>query len=203
MPVLEFTMTMDDLVAFNRFHRENSPTARRIKRYTYIVLAFITAGVLFFLYPKIKAVAISETGAEWPAVVTIIVWIILFLLLGPILKRRLKIESRISDRLVLSQLKEGTQKGVIGSQRLILQDDGLSGENDIRKSFTKYAAVERIAEDVNYVFVYVNAMAAHVIPRREVDPVKLADFLVALRAKIAGDITMNQNNKSVREPKKR
>lgn len=62
----------------------------------------------------------------------------------------------------------------------VLRDESSTGSTE-----THFAGIVKIAETPSHVFVYLNSLSAHVIPRSAVSSGDLASFVDALRARVA------------------
>jgi hypothetical protein len=75
----------------------------------------------------------------------------------------------------------GKNRDIIGWHRLTLDKDGLFEESEGGSQYTKYSCLERIVETDTFVYLYLNAIQAHVIPRAHLSAGDLTAFLNALR----------------------
>jgi YcxB-like protein len=62
-------------------------------------------------------------------------------------------------------LAEGHNKGVLGRHEIEIGPDGVYERTAVNESQQSWAGIERIADDDRYIFIYVQPMAAHVIPK--------------------------------------
>ncbi len=172
MQSIEFTITTDDIVAFNVYQMQKRGTLKSATAGAYLRF------VLFYLLLMLIVFAFSP---GWSRVVfEFVVGIALLPVVFPYLKRRTLADAMASIRF----WSEKCQKGVVGWHRVSLGEDAIQEEGEVSSSTWKYSCVDCICEDVEYVFVYLNALKALTIPRRGVDSAILAAFLQALRSKI-------------------
>jgi hypothetical protein len=62
--------------------------------------------------------------------------------------------------------REGQNKGMANSTTISIDPDGLEASNGLSSSTLSWFAIEKISITAEYVFLYVSAMNAVVIPRR-------------------------------------
>jgi hypothetical protein len=166
---IRYENTLEDLVAFNRYHADHSPDVRRARvRFLAVVLALMLpvgiAGVIAVEEPilKLVVVALGVVGAAL-AVVT-----------APGQFRR------SLEREVRHMYREGANKGAVGTHELELTGDEVVERTPFSELRTRLPAVERVVSDGGYTFIYVGTAMAHVIPHRAVsagDPEALVQAL--------------------------
>ena len=61
-------------------------------------------------------------------------------------------------------LKEGKANSYLGNYVLTVTDEGITAKTDTNVMQTKWEGIERVAENRDYLFVYVGALAAYIIP---------------------------------------
>ena len=153
--IVRYLNTLEDLVAFNRYHCAHSPAVRKTKLTWMIwVSALLIAGSLFipptaeFSRPNIVATAIVSAG----------LFSVVFIYRFP----------AVMDRQVLRLYQEGENKGTLGEHELELDDNGLVERTEVNESRLSWQGVERIAETDEHAFIYISSMMAHVIPKQSV-----------------------------------
>jgi len=62
---------------------------------------------------------------------------------------------------------EGKNKGILGSHTIIISEEGLQEITEVSESRSIWSGIERIEENEEYIFVYIGAYQAHVIPKRD------------------------------------
>ena len=78
------------------------------------------------------------------------------------------------------------EKGeIIGEKTYILSDDGLKEISKNGESFIKWIGVKSLEENENYVFIFIDKIMAHVIPKRYFsDTLELQEFMSILKSNI-------------------
>jgi hypothetical protein len=168
--MLEYVNRMEDLAALTDHHMRTSRASRRALRNGALWIGLGALVVTLF---------ISLTAGKSLAHAVVIG---VFAGAGAAVGWRLTVV-----RSTLAQTRrlynDGRNKGILGRHRLSLTDSALREESEAGSSETRFDAIEGIAETPSHVFVYVDALHAHVIPRSEVPAGVLDAFLTALRSR--------------------
>jgi len=61
---------------------------------------------------------------------------------------------------------EGENKGVLCDHVIAITEEGLRETTQVSESRSTWTGIERIVENEEYVFIYISACQAHVIPKR-------------------------------------
>jgi hypothetical protein len=162
---IEYDLSPDDLLYFQRYHWRHSPALQRQYR-----LGFIASPLLGFL------AGVTLVGWERP-----LVWIGVFMtaavfyaaVYGWCVRRSLR--STIS-----AVLAEGKNRGVLGRHTIELRPDGLREATDVNDTVHTWRGVERIEADEHFIFIYTQAMMAHGIPRRAFSTPEEAERFLAI-----------------------
>lgn len=151
----EYHTTVDDVIAFNLYHFQHSPAARRqiqIARaaisagtgvITLILCAAITRGTLL---PLVLALGIAA-GA------------FLFAIYPGIVRATLRKNIR-------NMLREGRNQTMVGPQRQTFTPEQITSSSSVGSATLSWATVERIAKTDTHIFVYLSAISAIMLPRR-------------------------------------
>jgi hypothetical protein len=156
---VEYELTESDLNAFNRYHHFHSPTARRQYLRSWIAPALI----MFVIWLVIWHLADRERGTPVQTfldLLPLLSGVPIYLVLFPWWYRR-KVSQIISG-----MIGEGKNRGLLGRHQVSVSPDGINESGEHGQSFTDWRAVERVARDKEYAFVYLNALAAIIIPSR-------------------------------------
>jgi YcxB-like protein len=151
---IETEITLEDLLAFNQYHNENSQfIKRRLDFLKYLMYGFalfaIGNALLKILQGRIHSAIIEILFAS------------LFLAISWSKSRRY-----ISNIYAKGMYKEGKNRGMIGRHEIIIHDDEIVEENDSVSLAIKWKAVEKIIKTEKYIFVYISSVSAFLIPRR-------------------------------------
>ncbi len=142
-------ITLEDLVAFNNFHLEHSPSTKRNKILRYVLTFFI---IINFVINMIKG--------------DIFMAIVFLLLAAFVMFLWPKIFKFFVDRQIKAMYKEGKNQGTIGCHDMTIGDDEIVQENDSGSYMTKWNYVEKILKTERFILVYNSAVSAYIIPRR-------------------------------------
>ena len=149
---LEYELTLDDYVTFNKYHIRHSPSCRRSYRWNLVVL--IALGLLLIvLY-----------GAFFGTPVGTVLSCIIYVPLGWLLWR-LSYRVTVARRLQRA-LREGENRDLAGTHVLVIHDEGITTTGQMGETKLKWAVVEKTVEDKEHVYIYVSAVSALVIPKR-------------------------------------
>jgi hypothetical protein len=153
--IVRYRTTLEDLVAFNRYHCAHSPAVKKTK-FTCMILvsALLIAGSLF--------IAPTEEVARPVIVAVAIVFAGLFSVVFNYMF------TASMDRQARRLYNEGTNKGTLGQHELEIDDNGLVERTEVNETRQSWHGVERIAETDERAFIYVSSMMA-VPPQNLVD----------------------------------
>ncbi|MGC4006023.1 MAG: hypothetical protein QM811_24040 [Pirellulales bacterium] len=157
---VEFELTKEDYYAFNRYHQIHSPVIRR--RY-YRVWIVTTVSLLML------------SGLSW-----------LLLREGdPLLRNYLSLGFLIGAssyataypwlyqrnlrEIIEGMISEGRSNGLFSSLRIGLGPEAVSSIGELRRSATDWARSNGSCATGPRVYIYINAISAHIVPRRAFD----------------------------------
>lgn len=168
---IKYRMELEDVVAFNRYHIDNSPAMRRTK---FLLMWGVGAGI----FAAISALAVLRNS------VIVFVYGVLGTTFYILLFRRSWIRSH--EKQVRRLYNEGTNKRILGTRELELVEDRLLEVSETGRQETVLSVVERIAMTDAHVFIYIASVIAHVLPRSKVIEGNLEEFVDAVKAKCPG-----------------
>jgi hypothetical protein len=167
---IRFENTIDDLVAFNKFHHEHSPATKRIV----VGQMFIVAAA--FLIPGVVVAAVTENW--WFLVWMAATGLVATLTVPPWYRRYL-------ERYLRRMYGEGGNKGMVGWRELELMGNELVERTPVGESRTHLEAVERVVSEGDYTFIYTSAVMAFVIPHASVSEGDPMEFAVTIKQNIS------------------
>ncbi len=150
-----YDMSVDDYVAFSLFTIVRSPSCRRRVLLSGLIIPVIMFAIVFGL---------SISSGDW---VSICVAAVIFgsISLWGFGGNRRRVE-KVNRRL----LKEGANKSLLGRHELEIDKSGLAVRAPLSERKIMWGAVERIALTPDYCFVYIGAIEALIVPRRNILP---------------------------------
>jgi hypothetical protein len=168
--VIRYELTLDDLIAFNRYHVAHSRTIQTQKYFVIAVVGLVAIGA---------GVAIESEIPLFARVFSAIIFAALFrfayhLFFGLALRRQTR-----------QLLSEGSNDGILGPHELELNDKFLTERTDVNESRHAWSAINRIEETDEHAFLYISSLQAHVIPTREVISGDVDQFIQRSRQLLA------------------
>ena len=170
MEAIEYKTVIGDVEALALHHLKHSPSVRRNAR--------IGGGFSGFLMFVVLAVSLSE-GLGRAALAVALLGGVCGAVGHQWLLRRL---TRAHVRRTYST---GKNKGVFGWHRLALLEHELREESDAGSVCTRYEAIESLVETDSHIIVYLNAVMAHIVPKKGVSSGELGPFVESLRGRMA------------------
>lgn len=150
---ITFDVSEQDLWNFQRHFMANSRAYRRMNSVTAVVAPAMVIALLVINYrnePEMLMVAIP---------ISLPVMAILF----GIFYFFFRWQARAMFR---RAVREGQSKGVLGPHTITLEPDTLREVTAAGEATHKWSGIAKVAETDDYIFVYTQPFAAHVIPRR-------------------------------------
>ena len=165
---LRYSTTIEDLVAFNRFHNLHSPVLMRQRRLATVIL------------PVAALIAVSVM-----AILSRDLWSFLFPFLFIILYVAFlrRAYGKALDKKVRRLYSAGKNRAALGVQRLSIDEDGLRSESEVSSSTISFKGIEKIESSPTHTFIYLSALSAMIIPKDAVTEGDYEDFLAQLRVK--------------------
>ncbi len=151
---MEYDFTLEDALAFNEYHFRRSPAGRRARlRHMFLpptIWMGLALGFEAFVGGDTNhsfAVALAAVSAMW-------------ILTAPLfLARQIR-------RSVQRMYAEGRNRALLGRHVMSVSIEGVTDEGPGTRTQTRWESVERIARSTDHLFIYLNAVAAHVVPAR-------------------------------------
>jgi YcxB-like protein len=155
----EHELTKQDVSAFTFYHHFHSKTARRQYYYGW----FFPAVIMLLVWAVICYFAASETTTPlrtWVALLPLLAAVLIYLAYFPWAYRR-KVR-----KIIDGMIGEGRNLNLFGRHRVTISTEGLTDAGEYGQTTSTWRGIERVVKDQDYAFIYVNTMAAIVVPRR-------------------------------------
>lgn len=150
---ISYELTKDDYIEFNLFHLKHSKTIRK----TLFVQRYIVS-VLFLIMPFITY-RFSEIPLTYWVSVFIIVYLLWVVYYPKYFRKSVK-------RRILRMIEEGKNESILGSKRLDVNSEGIVEKSRNNEVKTNWDSIESIEETEKYIFIYVSAVSAYIVPKR-------------------------------------
>ena len=153
---IEYELTSDDLFAFQWRSAFKSKMGRRSSRMSYVVWFLVL--LLFSILPAISPDGFNIEDVDLRFLVTafVIVAILNWLVVRWLMRRAI--------HKLLSEVKR--DKGQLGRHKVLLDEDGVVESTAVGESRSSWAGIDRLEQDREYIFIYTQPHAAHIIPKR-------------------------------------
>ncbi len=175
-PEIEYTVSEEDVLLFNDYHEEHSPSAQsslRRQRYGMPVF-FLGCGTLLFLLGRrvMPLVSFAIISGIW------IVWF----------PEYMQWHRR---RVARKMYREGDKRDTLYCQRrLQIRAEGLGYISKFEESLTKWAGVEKVVSTNGYTFVYTGALTAHVIPKHAITQGDYEAFVKEIQSHVCNQLNV-------------
>ena len=156
---IEYELTSDDLFAFQWRGAFKSKIGRRSSRMSYVV-GFL-ALLLISILPAISSDGFNIADVDLRFLVTAFV---VLAFLNWFMTRWLM---RRAINKLLSEVKQ--DKGQLGRHKVLLDENGVVESTTVGESRTSWAGIDRLEQNREYIFIYTQPQAAHIIPKRAFD----------------------------------
>jgi hypothetical protein len=156
---IRFETTIDDVIAFNRFHFANSPTWRR-QVWTQMLLV---PGILAILLIVVFFLSNRHMEEDWTFGILAVVLLPFSVVWAVFMRWRLNAALESNTRKFLA---EGSNRVMFGWREMELVNNRLVLKTELIESRLDLRAVEKIVSDGSYTFVYIGSTVAYLIPMR-------------------------------------
>lgn len=168
---VSFTITVDDLIAFNLHHLRHSPTARR--NYWRSLLLPPVIWILLCLGLSRLAITperswLQSIGALLPLFMGALVYVAIF---PPLRKRAIRRQLR-------GFLGEGDNSSVLGPRRIEVTPEGVCETAESGQTQCTWKAIKRVDASDEHIMLYRSSTLAFIVPKRSfVDQAQLTAFM--------------------------
>jgi hypothetical protein len=176
---IRFETTMDDVIAFNRFHFENSPLMRRQRMFYALVISGMLAVV-----SAIGIAALWKDAPLRPHELEILVGCLVALASVGSIATFFFARSywmRLVERNVRKMYSEGSNRTMLGWREMELAGARLKLKTEFLESSVDLRAIDKIVGDADYTFVYIASAQAYLIPMNLYPEDEYRQFVAELR----------------------
>jgi hypothetical protein len=157
--IAEYEITKDDLTAFNLYHHRHSPTIRRQYLRSWLVPAvfgLMVCSGIWYLADQKRGTPLRTFLDLLP----LFSFVPIYLLYFPWAYRR-KLRQTIE-----SMTGEGRNRELFSRHRIVISPEGVTDSSELGQTSTAWRAVERVVTTEAHAYIYINALAAVIVPRR-------------------------------------
>ena len=176
---IRFETTIDDVIAFNRFHFANSPAWRRqVWIQTLIVPAILVAIYLLLHMTSVGVVEDFEEATKLQKLFLAIFFGAACIGWGFFIRWHLNSSLERNTRRFLA---EGSNRVIFGWREMELVNNRLLLKTELIESSLDLRAIEKIVGNDQYTFVYIAAAQAYLIPMHLYPEDEYREFVAELR----------------------
>jgi hypothetical protein len=178
---IRFETTIDDVIAFNRFHFASSPAWRRqVWTQTLLVPAILVAMYLLLRLTTVGVVEDFEAMLQigWFDGFLAIFFAAASIAWGFFIRWHMNSSLERNARRFLS---EGSNRVIFGWREMELVNNRLLLKNELIESSLDLRAIEKIVGNDQYTFVYIAAAQAYLIPMHLYPEDEYREFVAELR----------------------
>jgi hypothetical protein len=155
---IEYDIAFDDLLAFQVFHFQRFNKSQKQKVIRSIVLGSVIC-VLTFMWAVYRGFdTISIVLFTIPTVALFFVVLSLLLMNERIIRSRL--------RKIINVGNENDTRGIICKHVITITPDEFIETTEVNEDKRKWSGISNIVENDKYIFIYISANTAHIIPKR-------------------------------------
>lgn len=170
---INYNLNKDDYVNFNIYHSQHSDSIKKNLK----TQRFITP-LIFFIFPFIAKVNTGISFFYWLSIFAVIY--ILWTIYYP------KYYFHTVKKGVGRMIEEGKNHDLLGPKTIELREDDIFSSGENSESKVKWHSAERYIETDQYIFIYISAMEAYIIPKRDFESEDQKEsFINILDSKIA------------------
>jgi hypothetical protein len=172
---IRYSNTLEDVIAFHHYHSDQSPAVRRarlIQRCAVPLLLLLLVALITVV--PFSPVLLFDDLFEAALVVFAVLFAIVWFLMFPGIQRN------SLQKQVRRLYAEGANRGLIGPHEMELTDTHLTESNPYGHSSRVLHAIEKVAVADSHAFIYISAVAAHIVPADSIVEGRFQAFLEAL-----------------------
>jgi hypothetical protein len=151
---INFTIDKTDWLGFPKHHSENSKEYKRQKMIGMLSFPIGLSAVFLYFFFRNDV----DSTVFIPVIILSLLWMFLYS------KLFIKYVLRVQNRMI----EEGDNSGLLGQHKIVLNDDGIFCTNPDSERKIKWAGIKKIEETEDYYFLYIAALSAIIIPKKQI-----------------------------------
>jgi len=171
---LEYSVSIEDIIAFNNHHMEATPAIRRKLAVMRFVWAFAPL-LAIWLITSVEGMAPGK--AMWVIAVVAICVSSPIYLFQPLFLRWL------NTRQVRKAYSNDQSQALLGEREIKIAGNALVENTSAGETQTGYDLINRVDADDNYLFVYATNSRVHIVPKKAVRSGDFDAFVAELKKK--------------------
>ncbi len=156
--IAEFDLTLDDHLAFQEYHLKHSPSIRALRLKNWLALP-AGLGLLYGFMLMVSPNPSLAVKGHWPLIAVGVVWLMGF----PFWFHKAMLRN------VRTLLEEGSNKGMLGKHTITISPETITQAMRYQTSAVRWEAVDKVVRGEGYLFVYISAVNAYIIPEHAFD----------------------------------
>lgn len=150
---ISYQVSIDDIIAFNRYHMSHSRAARRIVATQVIAMWVLLIGTSLAIDPgpNLRRVELVAGTAVYAAIATaFLIWCL----------------RRMRDRYARRLYNEGSNLTILGPYELELNDASIVVRTQVVESRIQWKGIEKLVKTEDYAFIYTASVSALIVPKQ-------------------------------------
>lgn len=160
---VNYNIERKDFIAAQEFAYKNSPAVKRIKLFSFLPI------VLLILFSFI----VIDRSLLWRFAFVLISGLSYFCIMSVLVS----VANAYSFRKAIPQGEDNN--GILGAHKIILSPKGLIESTNVNESLHAWHSILRVEQTDEHIFIYVNSVHAHIVPKRYFASQQAAENFVA------------------------
>ena len=165
---IEYNLDLDDYINFNLIHMRNSPAVKRQRILIRLLISIGLTLILFIITLSSNDISMAEK------IIAPIIGGGAYFLVSPLLSG-LGLRQQVKK-----MITEGKNEGLIGKNIVAISSEAITGENAAGEGKYFWNALDKLVVSPNYLFLYVGAVKAILIPRNSFNDEQQCDDFIDL-----------------------
>lgn len=166
---VRYTTTVDHLMALHRHHHAKS-ALRKLRKYVVLAVILLVFTALYRISRPGRELEYLGFGATFSMIFLAVIWV----------------ETKVGEWYVKRSYGEhGRNRSVLCEHVLEVTPEALVERTPFGETHSKWNSIEAVEESKGYLFIYIQAHAAHVVPKSSLAEGDAQEFREALLARVA------------------